>query len=55
MSYHLYCDLGHEGYNSDNLITCRSCDRDFCYYCGDSGNAVCQRCLDKQHASQPSE
>jgi hypothetical protein len=55
MSYRSYGDLCHERYDSDNLITCRSCDRDFCYHCGDSGSALCQRCLDKQGASQPPE
>jgi hypothetical protein len=55
MSYRSYCDLCHESYDSDNLITCQSCDRDFCYHCGDSGGALCQRCLDKQGTSQPSE
>jgi hypothetical protein len=55
MSYRSYCDLCHESYDSDNLITCQSCDRDFCYHCGDSGNAVCLWCLDKRRASQPSE
>jgi hypothetical protein len=55
MSYCSYCDLCHESYDSDNLMTCRSCDRDFCYHCGDSGDALCQRCLDKQRANQPSK
>src|SRR4029450_3390929 len=32
-------------------MTCRTCDREFCYHCGDSGTAMCQRCLDKQRAS----
>jgi hypothetical protein len=41
-----------ESYDSDNLITCRFCDRDFCYHCGDSGDTVCLWCLDKQWASQ---
>ena len=45
---HSYGDLCGESYNSDNLLTCRSCDRDFCYHCGDSGNAMCLECLDKQ-------
>ena len=53
MSYRSYCDLCSESYNSDNLITCRFCDRNFCYHCGDSGSAVCQRFLDTQRAGQP--
>ncbi len=55
MSYRSYCDLCHESYDSDNLMTCRSCDRDFCYRCGDCGNAVCTWCFDRQRASQPAE
>ena len=55
MSDHAYCDLCGESYDSDNLMTCRFCNRDFCYRCGESGNAVCLWCLDKQHASQPAE
>jgi hypothetical protein len=55
MSYRTYCDLCGESYDSDNLMTYHSCDRDFCYHCGDSGNTVCLRCLDTQRASQPSE
>jgi len=55
MLYRAYCDLCHESYDSDNLMTCRSCDRDFCYHYGDSGRALCQQCLDKQRANQPSE
>lgn len=47
--------LRREGYDSDSLITCRTCDRECCYHRGDSGNAMGQRCLDKQRASQPSE
>jgi hypothetical protein len=47
-----YCDLCHESYDSDNLMTCRSCNRDFCYQCGDSGNAMCQRCLDTQRSAR---
>ena len=54
MSYRSYCDLYHESYDSDNLMLCRSCDRECCYHCGDSGNAVCLWCLDKRQASQPS-
>ena len=53
MSYRSYCDLCHESYDSDNLITCRFCDRDFCYHCGDCDNAVCQWCLDKQRHLDP--
>jgi hypothetical protein len=55
MRYRAYCDLCHESYDSDNLMTCRFCDRDFCYHCGASGNAVCLWCLDKQRMGQPSE
>jgi len=55
MSYRSYCGLCGESYDSDNLMTCQCCDRDFCYHCGDSGNAVCQRCLDKQRANPPLE
>jgi hypothetical protein len=55
MSYRSYCNLCHESYGSDNLLTCRACDHDFCYHCGDSGSALCQWCLDKQRANQPSE
>lgn len=55
MSYRSYCDRCHESYDSDNLMTCCSCDREFCHHCGNSGNAVCQRCLDKQRTSQPAE
>jgi hypothetical protein len=55
MSDHAYCDLCGESYDSDNLMTCCFCNRDFCYHCGESGNAVCQRCLDTQHASLSAE
>ena len=53
MSYRSYCDLCHDSYDSDNLMTYHSCDRDFCYHCGESGNAVYLWYLDQQHASQP--
>jgi hypothetical protein len=54
MNYRSYCDLCHESYDSDNLVTCRSCGCVFCYRCSDCGDAVCLRCLDTQRAGQPS-
>jgi hypothetical protein len=53
LHYHAYCDWCHKRYDSDN-ITCRSCDRDFCYHCGDSGNALCKWCLYIQTVCKPS-
>jgi hypothetical protein len=49
-----YCDLCRESYDNGNLITCRSCDRDFRYHCGDGGNAMYLWYLDKRRASQAS-
>jgi hypothetical protein len=53
MGYRSYCDLCRESYDSDNLMTGRSCNRDFCSHCGDGSNAVCLWCLDTQRTGQP--
>src|SRR5262245_45898832 len=52
MSYRSHCDLCHESYDSDNLITCRSRVRDCCYRWGDSGQARGQRCIEAQRADR---
>jgi hypothetical protein len=52
MSYRDTCGICGESYTEDNLITCRSCDREFCYRCGESGQAQCRWCRDRQRADQ---
>ena len=53
MSHRDYCGICGETYHSDNLTTCRHCGREFCYRCGDTGEAQCRWCREKQGAHLP--
>jgi hypothetical protein len=54
MGYPDSCAGCGESYDSDNLMTCTGCGREFCYRCGD-GISRCDRCLDPPPAAPPAE
>lgn len=53
MRHRDYCGVCGETYSEDNLVTCRYCGREFCYRCGDSGEAECRRCKETGRAGAP--
>jgi hypothetical protein len=54
VGYRDYCGTCGESYDSDNLMTCSRCNRDFCYRCGDWGEPLCTDCLtDRTAAGSP--
>lgn len=49
MRHHTYCDLCHETYHEDNLLTCQRCQREFCYRCLESFGAVNAAAIDHEN------
>ena len=51
MSYRDYCGFCGESYDDENLETCRTCHRSFCYRCGDFREKRCLRCSEAERAA----
>jgi hypothetical protein len=50
MSYRDHCGLCGESYDDENLETCQTCHRSFCYRCGSFGEKRCRSCIERQGA-----